>query len=141
MEQDLLSMMCADGLALARSTLTLLTGWHSKAKRLYVGKECNTFATDLALQRPDIQVSGGQVLCFSYILTYTPIPRFKGGIRAWVRAHMSCHLREFMGVGVCTRVSRFPVSVDESIGFPIYLVAKSCLWVGRGQGLGLSYCS
>ncbi|CAM9146176.1 unnamed protein product [Scytosiphon promiscuus] len=35
MDEDLRSMFCADGLVLARSTLVSLTGYHSKAKRVY----------------------------------------------------------------------------------------------------------
>ena len=56
MEEDLRSMMCADGLALARSTLVSLTGFHSKAKRIYGPIECNTQLNHLAVHRPEVQV-------------------------------------------------------------------------------------
>lgn len=49
-------MICADGLALARSTLVSLTGFHSKAKRIYGPIECNNQLYHLALHRPEVQV-------------------------------------------------------------------------------------
>lgn len=57
MEEDLLSMICADGLALARSTLVSLTGFHSKAKRIYGPIQCNSQLNHIALHRPEVQVS------------------------------------------------------------------------------------
>ena len=56
MEEDLRSMICADGLALARSTLVSLTGFHSKAKRIYGPIECNSQLNHLAVHRPEVQV-------------------------------------------------------------------------------------
>ncbi|CAM9497054.1 unnamed protein product, partial [Ectocarpus fasciculatus] len=56
MEEDLLSMVCADGLALARSTLVSLTGFHSKAKRVYGPHQCNPQFKQLAHLRPEVQV-------------------------------------------------------------------------------------
>ncbi|CAM9811215.1 unnamed protein product [Ectocarpus sp. 12 AP-2014] len=58
MEEDLLSMFCADGLALARSTLVSLTGFHSKAKRVYGPHQCNPQFKQLALFRPEVQAYG-----------------------------------------------------------------------------------
>ena len=49
-------MICADGLALARSTLVSLTGFHSKAKRIYGPIECNSQLNHLAVHRPEVQV-------------------------------------------------------------------------------------
>lgn len=58
MEEDLRSMMCADGLALARSTLVSLTGFHSKAKRIYGPIQCNNQLNHIALHRPEVQMYG-----------------------------------------------------------------------------------
>jgi len=56
MGEDLLSMVCADGLALARSTLVSLTGFHTRAKRVYGPIQCNSQLKQLALYRPGVQV-------------------------------------------------------------------------------------
>lgn len=63
MEEDLLSMFCADGLALARSTLVSLTGFHSKAKRVYGPHQCNPQFKQLALLRPEVQVRVYDCVC------------------------------------------------------------------------------
>lgn len=56
MAEDLLSMTCADGLVLARSTLVSLTGFHTRAKRVYGPIQCNQQLQQLALYRPEIEV-------------------------------------------------------------------------------------
>ncbi|CAN0323051.1 unnamed protein product [Pylaiella littoralis] len=58
MEEDLRSMMCANGLGLARSSLADLVGFHSKAKRIYAPRECDFRYNRLALFRPEVQVYG-----------------------------------------------------------------------------------
>lgn len=67
MEEDLLSMFCADGLALARSTLVSLTGFHSKAKRVYGPHECNPQFKQLALIRPEVQVCVDDCMCVCFV--------------------------------------------------------------------------
>lgn len=68
--EDLDSMLCADGLVAARSSLTFLAFGHTRATRLFVPSECGnghwrmgvdemaTYdnATLLALERPDAKV-------------------------------------------------------------------------------------
>ncbi len=49
-------MVCADSLALARSTLVSLTGFHTRAKRVYGPIQCNPQLQQLALYRPEVQV-------------------------------------------------------------------------------------
>lgn len=56
MEEDLRSMICADGLGLARSTLADLVGFHSKSKRIYGPRECNFRLNRIALYRQEVEV-------------------------------------------------------------------------------------
>lgn len=56
METDLASMMCADALALARSSLPNLTAYHSKAKKIFVVNRCTDSFRRLVKHRPDAQV-------------------------------------------------------------------------------------
>ncbi|CAM9408479.1 unnamed protein product, partial [Hapterophycus canaliculatus] len=58
MEEDLRSMICADGLVLARSTLVSLTGFHSNAQRIYGPIQCNAQLNNIALLRPDRETYG-----------------------------------------------------------------------------------
>eukprot|EP00752_Nemacystus_decipiens_P014352 g12769.t1 len=58
MDEDLRSMICADGLAMARSTLNTLTGFHSRAKRIYGPTECKGQLNILAVHRPENEVIG-----------------------------------------------------------------------------------
>lgn len=56
MEEDLRSMMCADALGMARSTLVALTGFHSTASRIYGPTECDKKLILLAKFRPEAKV-------------------------------------------------------------------------------------
>ncbi|CAN0445112.1 unnamed protein product, partial [Ascophyllum nodosum] len=56
MAEDLRSMMCADALGMARSTLVALTSFHSTATRIYGPVECNEQLAQLAKVRPEAQV-------------------------------------------------------------------------------------
>lgn len=55
-EEDLRSMICADGLGLARSSLADFVGFHSKSKRIYGPRECNYRLNRIALFRQEVQV-------------------------------------------------------------------------------------
>lgn len=56
MEQDLHTMMCADGITLARSTLVALTGFHTTAAFIYGPTECSTQLRQLGALRPKAKV-------------------------------------------------------------------------------------
>lgn len=56
MDEDLRSMMCADGLGIARSTLSPLTTYHTTASRIYGPFECNQQLKQLSKFRPEAQV-------------------------------------------------------------------------------------
>eukprot|EP00903_Cladosiphon_okamuranus_P013122 g12238.t2 len=58
MEEDLRSMICADGLGLAISTLADFVGFHSRSKRIFGPRECNYRLNRIALFRPEAQVYG-----------------------------------------------------------------------------------
>lgn len=58
MAQDMQSIMCADALGGARSTLISLTAYHTNAKRIYSPVECNSELARLASARPDVKVRG-----------------------------------------------------------------------------------
>lgn len=53
------SMMCADSLALANSTLLHLVAFHTSAVRVYVPKACNEEAQGIATAYPNKKVCLG----------------------------------------------------------------------------------
>lgn len=54
--EDLRSMMCADALATARSTLICLTTFHTTATTIYEPSECNSKLEALSIVRPETKV-------------------------------------------------------------------------------------
>ncbi|CAM9947114.1 unnamed protein product [Laminaria digitata] len=58
MGQDLQAMLCADGLALAQSTLKSLVGFHSSAVWVFGALGCNRMLKTLAAARPNTMVYG-----------------------------------------------------------------------------------
>ncbi|CAN0165683.1 unnamed protein product [Pylaiella littoralis] len=59
--EDLQAMICADSLAMAGSTLRFLTGWHSKATRIYAPSKCTPKVSLHARQREGIEVFGSNM--------------------------------------------------------------------------------
>lgn len=76
MEEDLRSMMCADTLALAKSTLINLTAFHSKAKQLFAPTDCDSKLSRIAQQLPDTQVCGQDPCVCGFI--FSLLPKVKG---------------------------------------------------------------
>ncbi|CBJ33259.1 hypothetical protein Esi_0450_0011 [Ectocarpus siliculosus] len=58
MEEDLLSMICADGFVAARSTLGRVVSHLSSAKRMYFPTSCNEELKNLGTEGPGTQVFG-----------------------------------------------------------------------------------
>eukprot|EP00752_Nemacystus_decipiens_P002002 g1923.t1 len=60
LDEDLVSMLCADGLATARSTISSLTLFHSTATRIFFPRSCSKaqYVKDLQHQRPAIKTYG-----------------------------------------------------------------------------------
>ncbi|CAN0058419.1 unnamed protein product [Ectocarpus sp. 6 AP-2014] len=57
-EEDLRSMICADGFVAARSTLSRVVSHHSSAKRMYFPMSCDEKLKTLSTERPGTQVFG-----------------------------------------------------------------------------------
>ncbi|CAM9641409.1 unnamed protein product [Scytosiphon promiscuus] len=58
MAEDLVSMLCADGLVMARSSLAKAWAYHTAASRMYFPFSCSGYLQDLVDQRPEIKVYG-----------------------------------------------------------------------------------
>lgn len=56
MADDLRTMICADALGLAKSTLSHLISFHSTASRIYGPTECNNQLIQVAKFRPEVKV-------------------------------------------------------------------------------------
>ncbi|CAM9503420.1 unnamed protein product, partial [Ectocarpus fasciculatus] len=55
MAEDLTSLVCADALVTARSTVFKLLAYHATATQMYVPMSCSGFLTDLQDDRPDVK--------------------------------------------------------------------------------------
>ncbi|CAN0171792.1 unnamed protein product [Scytosiphon promiscuus] len=58
MADDLVSILCADGLVMARSSLSRAWAYHTAATRIYYPIPCSGYLHDLVDQRPEIKVYG-----------------------------------------------------------------------------------
>lgn len=56
MEEDLRTMLCAESLGMAKSSLVHLLGFHSTATRLYFPWKCNAELREVARLRPETKV-------------------------------------------------------------------------------------
>lgn len=58
MGEDLRTMLCADNLAMAKSSLIHLLGYHSTATRLYFPWKCDAELREIARLYPETKVCG-----------------------------------------------------------------------------------